>query len=117
MTEAPTPTAYTIFMLVKATEAWLALSPPDRFAFVRAEIQPRLREQPGVSLRYFDTEFFNSEVSDVMVWETRDLDAYRALIEGLRETQFWDHYFRVVSILPGVENAYAAHYEVETLSG
>jgi Darcynin, domain of unknown function len=49
----------------------------------------------------------------VVVWQTSDLAAYRSIIEGLRESRFWDRYFRIVSILPGVENAYADHYRVD----
>ena len=64
-------------------------------------------------LRFFDTEFFNSDVTDVLVWETSDLKAYQMVIEALRESRFWDHYFQVVSILPGIENAYASNYNVK----
>ena len=106
---------YTIFMLVRTTEAWLGLAPEQRFAFLRTDIEPLLKRHRAVALRFFDTEFFNSDVTDVLMWETADLAAYQSLIEGLRDTRFWDQYFKVVSILPGVENAYAAHYEVEAM--
>jgi hypothetical protein len=40
-----------------------------------------------------------------------DSDVSVALVvEALRETPFWDRYFRVVEILVGVENAYATNY-------
>ena len=29
------------------------------------------------------------------------------MIEALRETPFWDRWFQILEILPGVENAYA----------
>jgi len=32
------------------------------------------------------------------------------LAEGLRETPFWGRTFELPEILPGVENAYAAHH-------
>lgn len=110
---AAEPTGYTVFMLVKTTPEWLALSPQERFAFLGTDIEPLLGRHPSVRMRFYDTEFFNSEVTDVIVWETGDLAAYRSVIEGLRESRFWDRYFRVVSILPAVENAYAKHYDVE----
>jgi hypothetical protein len=39
-----------------------------------------------------------------------DHQAYELLVEDLRETPFWDRYFQIVEILPGVENAYAKNY-------
>ncbi|BCL25160.1 hypothetical protein GCM10017557_00190 [Streptomyces aurantiacus] len=35
------------------------------------------------------------------------------VIEALRETPFWDHYFEIVEILVGVENGYAKHYDTD----
>jgi hypothetical protein len=32
-------------------------------------------------------------------------------VEELRESPFWDRYFEVVEILPGVEDAYAKNYD------
>ncbi|WP_222103452.1 darcynin family protein [Chitinimonas sp. BJB300] len=32
------------------------------------------------------------------------------MVEALRETPFWDRYFSIVEMLPGVENAYATNY-------
>ena len=104
--------AYSIFLLVRATPAWLALSPEERFGFLEEEIQGRLEDHPAVSLRFWDVEHFSARVSDVLLFETQDLSQYRSLVEGIRETLFWDHYFEVLEILPGIENAYAEHYEV-----
>ena len=105
--------AYSIFLLVRATPAWLALAPEARFAFLEEEIQGRLEAHPGVALRFWDVEHMSARVSDVLLFETQDLAQYRSLIEGIRETLFWDHYFEVLEILPGIENGYAEHYEVE----
>ncbi len=104
---------YTIFMLIKATRAWLDLPPRERFAFLASDVEPILSKHPAVTMGFFDTEFYNSEVSDVIVWETSDLRAYESTVEDLRDTLFWDHYFTVVSILPGVENAYRARAPVK----
>ncbi|MDQ0771765.1 hypothetical protein QF026_000231 [Streptomyces aurantiacus] len=38
------------------------------------------------------------------------------VIEALRETPFWDHYFEIVEILVGVENGYAKHYDADILA-
>ena len=59
-------------------------------------------------MRFFDTEFYSSDTSDVVVWKSSDLRAYETVVEDLRDTLFWDHYFTVGPILLGVENAYTA---------
>ena len=100
----------TIFMLVRATPEWLAIPPPERFAFFRREIAPVIAAQRVVKMRFYDSEFYNARVSDVIVWETTDRHAYELVVEGLRETAFWGRYFEVVEILPAVENAAAANY-------
>jgi hypothetical protein len=41
--------------------------------------------------------------------------SYQALVEELRETAFWGHYFEVVDIIASIENAYARHYDVDPL--
>lgn len=105
------PATFTIFMQVKTTPAWLALSPQRRFAFLGETIEPILARHPSVRMRFFDTEFYAADVTDVIVWETKDLAAYQAIVEALRETPFWGQYFEVVSIVPGVENAYADAYD------
>jgi len=107
---------YTIFMLVKAQPSWLALAPAERFGFSERVLKPLLKKHPAVRLRYFDAEAYSAEASDVLMWQSRDLGAYQGVVEGLRETPFWDHYFRIVSIIPAREDAYAEHYGVETIS-
>jgi hypothetical protein len=111
------PLVHTVFMLVRATPHWLGLTPPQRFQFVDDDIRPRLRAHDAVTLRFFDAEAFNARVSDVMMWQTTNLNQYMSLIESLRESAFWGHYFEVVEILPSVENGFARHYGVEAISG
>lgn len=108
---------WTIFMPLCATTEWLAFSPSQRFAWVRQTIEPLLGQHPAVRLRYFDAEFFSAQVSDVAMWETEDLDAWRSLVEGLRETAFWGRYFDVRDVWLTVENAYAEHYGEIAVSG
>jgi hypothetical protein len=107
---SPKPTTFTAFMLVKASTTWLALPPPARFGFLGEVIIPILGRHPAVKMRFFDTEFYSADISDVIVWETQNLAQYQSVIDDLRETKFWGVYFEVVSILLGVENAYADHY-------
>ncbi|KRB52386.1 MAG: darcynin family protein [Pseudomonadota bacterium] len=106
----------TVFMLIKTTPAWLALPPKARFAFFDAHVRPLLAARPQVRLRYFDAEFYTARCTDVMMWETSDQSAYRAIVEELRETLFWDHYFQIVEIVPAVEDAYADHYDQDRIA-
>lgn len=104
---------YSVFMLVKTTNEWLALTPEERFAFLDTDIKPILESHPAVKMRFFDTEGFNSRVTDVIVWESDSLSSYQGVVEKLRESKFWGTYFEVVEILPGIENAYANHYNMD----
>lgn len=113
MTDKP----HTIFMLVKTTTAWLALPTAERFAFLSKAIQPILAAHPTVRMRFYDSEFFSARVSDVVVWETTDLPAFRGLVDRLRETKFWGTYFDVVEIVPAVENSYADINNVAPING
>lgn len=99
-------------MLVRTTTEWLGLTPAERFGFLGRSIRPLLAAHPAVRLRFFDTEAYAARVFDVMMWETGDLGAWHALVDGLRETPFWGRYFEVLEILPGIENGYAAQYGV-----
>jgi hypothetical protein len=104
----------TAFMLVKTTPEWLAMSVPERVEAFSTHVVPAVRARTrGVRSRFYDTEFSSARVTDVWVWEADDHDAYRLLVDVLRETPFWDRYFEVVELLVGVENGYARTYGVE----
>ncbi len=118
----PTPTDSTprdvnhvFFMLVRTTPAWLALTPTERFAFLGDTIAPILGRHRDVSMRFFDSEAFHAGCTDVVMWETASILSYQAIVEELRETLFWGHYFEVVDIVASIENAYALHYDVSPL--
>lgn len=112
--EAP---ALTVFMLVKTTLEWLGFSIDERFRQLAEHVQPILRKhQDKVRLRFYDVEFYAARVTDVWVWDAIDHHAYELLVEDLRETPFWDRYFSIVEILPGVENAYAKNYGRQAVS-
>ncbi|MFC6645835.1 darcynin family protein [Granulicella cerasi] len=97
-----------IFMLVKTTRHWLDLPNHEREAFFKTTVFPILRKRPQVKLRYFETEAFSAVASDLLLWETIDLNAWAWIADHLRETLFWDHYFEVVNILPAMEANYPA---------
>ncbi|WP_433716115.1 darcynin family protein [Nocardia sp. CA-084685] len=105
----------TAFILVKTTRAWLDLTVAQRIAAFEEEVLPTVRERVrDVRSRFFDTEFYSARVTDVWMWEARNHEAFELVIEALRETRFWDHYFDVVEILAGTENGYAKHYGTTT---
>ncbi|MCZ8125240.1 MAG: hypothetical protein O9277_17665 [Magnetospirillum sp.] len=108
---------YTIFMLIRTTTNWLSLDTKARFAFVRETIGPILAAHPTVRMRFFDSEFFSAQVSDVVVWETVDLFAWRNLVDRLRETPFWGTYFDVTNIIPSVENSFADTNDAKAIGG
>jgi hypothetical protein len=103
--------ALTVFMLVKTLPEWLAFSVDERFRQLREHVEPILRKHaPKVTLRFYDIEFYSARVTDLWMWEATEHHAYELLVEDLRETPFWDRFFEIVEILPGVENAFAKHY-------
>ena len=106
----------TVFMLVKTMPEWLAMSVDERFSELAKHVEPIVqRHRDRVRLRFYDVEFYTARVTDVWVWDALHHHAYELLVEDLRETPFWDRYFAIVEILPGVENAYAKNYGREAL--
>lgn len=102
---------FTVFMLVKTTVEWLGHSVDDRNRIAREKLTPVLqRHVPGVRMRFFDIEFYSARVSDIWMWDCKDHHSYQMLVEELREGPFWDRYFQIVEILPGVEDAYVKNY-------
>lgn len=109
--------AFTVFMLVKTTPEWLGFPVAHRQELARTQLTPILKKhEAGVSLRYFDVEFYSARVTDIWMWDARDHHSYELLVEELRETPFWDRYFEVVEILTGVEDAYAKNYDSAVLT-
>ena len=97
----------TIFMLLKATPAWLRLNRPERRAFLAEVVAPILAAHPATRMRYYDVEAFTGRCSDLAAFETEDLEDYSDLIDALRDTAFFNApYYEVVDILPGIENGY-----------
>lgn len=103
----------TIFMLLQATSSWLAMTPVTRHQFVEQTLRPVLGRYPRVRLRYFDAEAYSARTTDVLVWETSDDEAYRDLVDDLRETPFWGTFFLVREIIPSIEEDFARHYAVD----
>jgi hypothetical protein len=105
------PTPLTVFMLVKTLPEWLGKPVDERFRLLAQHVEPIVQKyRDRVRFRFYDVEFYTARVTDIWVWDASDHHAYELLVEELRETPFWDRYFQIVEILPGVENAYATNY-------
>jgi Darcynin, domain of unknown function len=116
MTTATQQLNHVYFMLVKTTATWLQIPTTERFKFLETTISPILQQYPAVKMRFFDSEAFSGHYSDVIMWETAEIQSYQCLIERLRETLFWGTYFEIVEIVPSIENAYAINYGVAPIS-
>ncbi len=111
MTNPDFKPAVTIFVLLKTTPEWLAFSPDERFARLGPILHDDLiARRDSLRMRFFDTEFYATRVTDVMMIEASDHHSWELFAERLRETPFWDRWFEIVEILPAVENAYADNY-------
>lgn len=102
----------TVFYLVTATPAWLALGPAERNTFSQNTLGAILSRHAGVELRYFDAEAYHARISDVLMWEVHSEADYQALVEDLRETSFWGHYFDIHDIIMSIEDGFSKHYDV-----
>jgi len=113
----PFRSALTIFMLVKTTPEFLGLTIDRRFSLLKEYLEPLLlKYNDSVRMRFYDVEFYTARVTDIWMWEAASHHAYELLVEDLRETPFWDRYFSILEILPGVENAYAQNYNRAALT-
>jgi hypothetical protein len=111
MSEETFEPGVTAFILVKTTRAWLDMTPENRVATFEKEVLPIVKERAkGVRSRFFDTEYYSARVTDIWMWEAVDHHAFQLVIEALRETPWWDHYFEIAEILVGLENGYVKNY-------
>jgi hypothetical protein len=102
-----TTTRFVIFILLQATEAWLQLSRAARGELADRHVGASLAKYPELAMRYFDAEAFCAHCSDVMMITATDLQQYYDFIETLRDSpMFALPYFRVVQIVPAIEDGY-----------
>jgi hypothetical protein len=100
-------TRFAIFILLQATEKWLALTRTARGELSERHVGASLAKYPALSLRYFDAEAFSAACSDVMLITTSDLQQYYDFIETLRDSpMIAAPYFRMVQIVPTIEDGY-----------
>jgi hypothetical protein len=108
MTEtAPRYKPLTLFLLVRALPAWLALPRPRR-------LEIALSAAPGddIRLRQFDCEAFSAMCSDIWMLTAESVGAINTAMERLRDTPlFAQPYFEFVAILPAIEDGWRT-YEI-----
>jgi hypothetical protein len=99
----------TVFILLQASAAWLALTRTQRREFADTHVGASLARYPALSMRYFDAEAFSGFCSDVMMIATSDLQQYYDFIEKLRDSpMFADPFFQIVQIIPAIEEGFRA---------
>ena len=112
------PSRFAIFILLQATEAWLRLSRSERNALAAKHVAAPLAQYPALTMRYFDAEAFSASCSDLMMIETGDLTQYYDFIETLRDSpMIATPYFRMVQIIPAIEDGFRAFEDRQQDSG
>jgi len=98
----------TVFLLLMAAPDWLRLDRAERNR-ISGEALAKAFPDGSVSLRFYDAEAFNARASDVAVIESSSMDDYYFAIERLRDTPLIaEGYFRVVEIIPAIEDGFRA---------
>lgn len=103
---------YTIILMYEFMPKWLRLDLQQRKAFREQYVNPifkRYIEQ--VQARFYDSEAFDAEISDFIVFSAVDLKHYYFLMEELRDTPlFSEEYIKIRRVLIGLEDG---HMEFE----
>ncbi|PCJ71649.1 MAG: Darcynin 1 [Rhodobiaceae bacterium] len=109
---------YTIFILVRATKAWLLLSHEERAAYAQGEFASCLAPFPTVTLRYFDAEAFTSQCSDVFMFSASSLPDYCAVMDRIRDSRLLtEPYFEFLETIMSVEDTYRGMAEKQLKVG
>ena len=96
----------TIFLLLRALPAWLALDRETRNRTAGQALEEALANG-AVSMRFFDAEAFSGTCSDVAVFEADDPGQWYFAFERLRDSAlFATPYFEVVNIVPAYEDGF-----------
>lgn len=104
---------WTIFVLLRATPAWLSHTMEERNSIADACLGQALVDE-GVAMRFYDAEAFCGTCSDLAVFETTDLQAYYFTMERLRNTDLISTpFFEIVDIIPAIEGGFQAFQKAE----
>lgn len=103
---------YVVIVQLTALPEWLALSRPERHAIADGDLGTILKAHPDCSVRWLDAEAMTAQCSDVMLVETAHLRSWYHLWEELRDSpMFAAPYFRLESIVVGIEDGYVDYEE------
>ncbi|MCW3465833.1 darcynin family protein [Chitinophaga nivalis] len=110
---------YTILILVNATSQWLSMPRTERDTFVETEFRPILQHYSNVcKVRLYDADFTHPGVSDFLIIETSDLQAFGYLMGYLRESKtLAAPYFSVKELVIGVPNNFRGSMAVSDITG
>lgn len=98
---------YTIFVLARATPAWLRLTRDEHKQFATTEFANCLVDFPSVTLRLFDAEAFTSVCSDVFMFTAPSLPDYCAVMDRLRSSKIMtEPYFEFIETITSVEDTF-----------
>lgn len=98
---------YTVFMLLKATAQWLALSRDERDALYDSALVLVFNRFPSVRLRCFDASAFHGRCSDILVWDTTDMPEYHEAVETLRQHAMLDlRHFEIIDVIPSIPDGW-----------
>jgi len=97
---------YNVFVLLKTTPAWLAMSRSERDGFSAAIMEAALAGT-DIRVNHFDAEAFSGRCTDIAQFEASDLRTFYGVMERLRGSALFSvPYFEVVDIIPSIRNGY-----------
>ncbi|HVI43213.1 MAG TPA: darcynin family protein [Chitinophaga sp.] len=110
---------YTILILVNATNQWLSMPRHERDVFVETEVRPIFdKYRDACDIKLFDADFTNSNVSDFLIVETSDMNAFGYMIGYLRESKtFAVPYFSIRELIIGVPNNFRGSLSIGDITG
>lgn len=93
----------TFFMLLAATRRWRELDAAARREVFDEVLSMIFNGYPDLRMSHYETGAADGRCSDVVVWEARDPEQYRAAIEALHGLPFFSApLFEIVEVITGV---------------
>lgn len=101
---------YTFFVHMNATKEWLKLARKERNDFFETIEKEILTNFPGITLRLFDVEAFSTRCSDIVMFESDDIQEYYFMMESLRDSKIYTvPYFEIIDIFPAIEDGFSSY--------
>ncbi|MFE0698718.1 darcynin family protein [Streptomyces sp. NPDC058872] len=100
---------YVVMNMLQFQPAWLRLERSERARTWEA-VRALAARADGVRLRWFDSEAFCADYSDILFVETEDLSAYYMFWEAVRDTELFSvPYVVVKQVAMGIEDGFVAY--------